>query len=218
MQPATIVWLSSLSGAAVGFVGAVAVEYVRGRSAGKRETTDRVARFQVETLTHLQEGARALILALLDFRSEMHETDRATSSLGELGPKDDAEFEELSRLEALEKLGDLTQSTAELMGLRRKFDARIAAMEEVTRAANDETAANEATFLASVELDTLASRVLNPEVATRAKALCTIALDAIGAGRAKAADVREDYFGPAQRLFLELQDLTGREILQRLQG
>lgn len=218
IQVVIIAGVFTIGGAVLGSGSAIAAEYVRGRSAGKRETADRVARFQGEMLIHLQEGATELILALLHFRSKMVEMEGTESSRRELGPKDDAEFEELRRLEALEKPGDLTENTAERTGLRRKLDARIAALEEFTRALNDETAAHEATFLAIVQLETLASRVLNREVATRAGDLCTISLDALVVGRAKAANVRDNHFGRAQRLFLELQDLAGQEILQQLQS
>jgi hypothetical protein len=60
LQSAVIAGVFTLAGTALGFGGAVAVEFVRSRSSASREVADRRQRFQVETLTRIQEVAREL--------------------------------------------------------------------------------------------------------------------------------------------------------------
>lgn len=60
MTPEMTAGVFTLAGAAVGFFAAVATEFVRSRSASSREQADRRQRFQVDTLTRIQEVAKRL--------------------------------------------------------------------------------------------------------------------------------------------------------------
>jgi len=60
MTPEITAGVFTLAGAAVGFCAALATEIVRSRTSRSREQADRRQRFQVETLTRIQEVAERL--------------------------------------------------------------------------------------------------------------------------------------------------------------
>jgi hypothetical protein len=68
LEPAVVAGVFTLAGATLGFVGAIAVEYVRGRSSTNRAAANRRERFQVETLTRVQDVAKDIFEAVLDTR------------------------------------------------------------------------------------------------------------------------------------------------------
>lgn len=221
--------------AGLGFGSAIAAEYVRDRSVRKRETADRVARFQVETLTRVQEQARALMLTLIRHEFALIRRRDAESSLNELGPRDVAkdEIEELKRLggrddldaveefEEAEKLRMVEESRERKQRLKEgiaKLERRVEATLKFNRELEGEAKSWEALVVARVELDMLATRVLNPEIAKRVRTLCLIEGEASAKTPEGAADGQEDRVESAQQLHVQLQELAGREILRRLQG
>lgn len=233
MQPAFINGAFVVCGAVIALAGAVGVEVVRDSRASRREKTDRVARYQVEALTRVQEQAKELVLTIIRYSFAVRRRQFADSRLSELGPVDVAEdeefvrlgdltdieaFEELAELEKPEILEKLRERTKRAKESTRRHDRRSAKTDEVIDALDVESKATEALFVAKVELAMLATRVLNPEVAERAEMLCALAEEAITKIPEAKADWAKEHVMTAQLLHLQLQELAGLEIRQRLQS
>lgn len=238
MEPTTIAGVFSLCGAAVGFGGAVAVEFVRGRSTSSRETADRVSRFQIETLTQVQERARELFLAVMVLGFTMEGRRSAEASRDRLDPLEDTRSACDEAFRALDMLDeefaekpdgrekpDVVEHSEEYKKLRKTVEGYVAKLEARLDAENAllveaEKENQEARQIAGtiVELRTLVSRVLNAEIAEHAEALCECARKTMGD---EPEDMVEGDGGgddPAKTCYYALQDMTGREILLRLKA